>query len=613
MRLMTLTLVLLLTTASLFANDQTWIEQLSLTGSVEEANAKLHIRNESHTMASSQADQTKKSAYLQTLIQAIQASSSPEVKAFLMGELQYIGAAESIPVLAGYLQDVRLHQDAISALLSISQATNHAEIERRVAAAFLASHESTQVALAKACGSLAVADVQVTHKLSQLAKSEDWEIRRVALYALSCIADDTCGKILKEAIHNVNLYQRGKSIQYFFDYCRLSSKRNLSKAIQECRDMMAAFVDSKDTSFYVNGLSTLLDIQGESMLDELISNLSNPNPRIQAGVVQLLIHVNHPNYNKKILSALKDADRLTQVNLMQILISNDIQLVVPFLMKSLSSEDTLIRHTALNNAAKFVNVEVIRVLVNDLLKDSKAEQNMAVEVLKRIHLDASSEAFMVDAYQQAKNNDQKLAFLEVFTERFVRTSSATVINETKSDHAEVQKAALKALKNTAAAEQIPNLISLLQHTEGSKELRFVQQGLGAALKLNQDTEHVKLVIQAKDLSKDKQREAFLAALTESADDAAFNAIVEEAKSKNEIQQKQGFKALSLITSGKGATTILALLPEATEANRILGIRGMLQCSNDMDRAQRDELLKAALKFAVRDEEKMLIDAAIKKS
>jgi len=69
----------------------------------------------------------------------------------------------------------------------------------------------------------------------------------------------------------------------------------------------------------------------------------------------------------------------------------------------------------------------------------------------------------------------------------------------------------------------------------------------------------------------------------------------------------------LITSGNGATTILALLPEATEANRILGIRGMLQCSNDMDRAQRDELLKAALKFAVRDEEKMLIDAAIKKS
>lgn len=594
------------------ADSNALVKQIIPPGTGDDTQVRIKIRNLSHTLAKKGADAAKKKAHIYALITGLNHNDN-EVRAFMIRELQYIGGKESIAPLAAFLSDQRLCADATMALLAISKNTGKTEITSIIDKAFISANTATQVQLAKACGALRSQNQEVNNKLSKMATSKDWDIRQTGLRSLAQIANPQNTDLLRQAIANKNSYQRAVAIELNFLFARLIDKKSGAKI---CRDLIAGFTRQEDTPFFIDGLSSLLHIEGAAFADEIIPYLADPNPRIRTSLSRLLIERNDREINKKLMAKINSLDDTAKIQIIDILSKTDPNGLAPFILTYINSKNKELQSSAVNAAIELDTKTILPVLLKKLMAGSKEENKATKATINQLVFTDDAITIMLNQYEQAKTPEQKIELIDILSGRSILAASPIMLEAAASDDKNLHKAAMKGIKTTSSPESVPGLLKLLKATSDRMvgDLRYIRYGLADALRSDMSDKSIDAVLAILPSVSHRQKENLLLALAQSPSSKVLKVLEKEVSTEDENNQKAALKAIMTIYKESGIKSILKILPKLKDAQNVLACRGIIDMvsKTNQENTLRRNFLEEALKSATRDQEKALIAAAIKK-
>ncbi len=248
----------------------------------------------------------ERARYEDVLLAALIEQPDPDVQAFLMQQLQFIGSDASVEVLAGYLPDARLCEPATQALIAIhSPAAGSALL-----AALPRSDGANTVTLVKALGDLRFAPA--AYEVWRHTGSPDRNLRDAALYALAAIGPVSTPDLLTAASTTGSPSARAAALSYRLLYARrLAETGDSAGAAALCRRILRT--EEQPAGARIAALTTLADLLGNGAFTDMLRALQENDPQLQATVVDLVARIpgedvtlNWLNYQTRLLPGVRD-------------------------------------------------------------------------------------------------------------------------------------------------------------------------------------------------------------------------------------------------------------------------------------------------------------------
>jgi hypothetical protein len=182
-------------------------------------------------------------------------------KAFLISQFELVGKDESIPLLITYLKDQELVDVAVRALVKIN--TTKAKVE--LLKALPESNGVARLTIIKALGDLKYKPAATI--INSLATTEDSKLQKMALYALSYLADPSSEPIFDIAASNVNYsYDNANVVSSYLIYADQLFKAGNYKVAGEIGRKIMAATKSKDlVATRINALKLLIDLNANNV------------------------------------------------------------------------------------------------------------------------------------------------------------------------------------------------------------------------------------------------------------------------------------------------------------------------------------------------------------
>ncbi|MFC1628396.1 DUF1080 domain-containing protein, partial [Gemmatimonadota bacterium] len=235
--------------------------------------------------------ESERSMYSLALIDALAEHHNPEVKAFLMSQLQLIGRDEAVGPLSFFLTDERLCEPAARALVSIgSAAAEMALIDALTGMALIdaltTSGVQNTVTLVKALGDLR--SRAALYEIWKYTASDDRDLRDVALYALANIGPVSTGDLLAEAAGSISSHDRTAAIRYQLLYAeRMAGAGHTDEGAAICRKIAQEHPGEGQESIRISALTTLVGIVGEAAQIDLYMAVRDPSIEIRSAAIEL--------------------------------------------------------------------------------------------------------------------------------------------------------------------------------------------------------------------------------------------------------------------------------------------------------------------------------------
>ncbi len=181
--------------------------------------------------------ETERRMFVTALLDALRRPADPEVKAFLISEVQLAGRAEAAEPLAAFLGDERLVGPAARALVAIRAPGTAKRLEKALDAA----RGPSRPILIKALGDLGSRDA--VGKLLKYAASDDPPTRRAALFALAESGDPAAEPALDRARIAAPPNERAEAPALYLRYARrLIAVGRVDAGLRICRSLLASQV-----------------------------------------------------------------------------------------------------------------------------------------------------------------------------------------------------------------------------------------------------------------------------------------------------------------------------------------------------------------------------------
>ncbi len=220
--------------------------------------------------------ESERAMFAMALLKALDERSEPDVKAFLMSQLQLAGGDESVGTLGTYLDDKRLCEPATRALISIG--TRSAELA--LIDALPRSGGKNTITLVKALGQLQ--SRAAVFEIWKYTASSDRDLRDAVLYALANIGP------LASAAAGGSRYESGTAIRYRLLYAeRLAEAGRQEEAIALCRTIAETHRGEGEESIRIAALTTLVGIAGDQAQIDLYTAIRDPSLEIQRAALDL--------------------------------------------------------------------------------------------------------------------------------------------------------------------------------------------------------------------------------------------------------------------------------------------------------------------------------------
>ncbi len=224
----------------------------------------------------------ERSMFAMAMIKALEERSNPDVKAFLMSQLQLAGGDEAVVPLGAYLDDDRLCEPAARALISIGTLS----AEFALITALPRSGGMNTVTLVKALGELR--SRAAVFEIWKYTASDDRDLRDAVLYALANIGPVSTGDLLASASAGGSRYESGTAIRYQLLYAeRLADAGQVDTGIAICRKIAEEHQGEGEESIRIAALTTLVGITGGGAQIDLYMAVRDPSIEIRRAALAL--------------------------------------------------------------------------------------------------------------------------------------------------------------------------------------------------------------------------------------------------------------------------------------------------------------------------------------
>ncbi len=525
-------------------------------------------------------------------IEALDAAGDPEVKAFLIRQLQVCGDAEAVDALLTYLSDETLVEPATQALLAIRTENAVAALK----AAFEGAEGPRAVTLIKALGELRVADM--SDKIVPFTTSENRETRLVAYQALAEMGVPQALEPLRHAYETAAPYEKAKVISYGLTYAkRLAEAGDMETASAICDALMASEQDNVRCA----ALATLADIGNPSAQNLLIAAMNDPSLEYRAAALKLAGRFPTGEATRLWMTKMQEVSPEVRAEIITMLGDRGDNTASDALTRQILAEDKVVRLAAIGAATKLTGNRAVAPMLDRLRKGAEEDEIQAIKgALLRI-----PGRQVVKACGHALRETPppaRIALLDILKQRQAEIARREVFAQAEADDETVRMAALDALLTVAKPADVDRVVDLAIEGRSDSEKDAARTVL-----LSLASERPAPLLSAIEQHDGQARADLLPVLPAIGSDAAYHAAAAATGSSNPAVKDAGVRALSEWPSPLAMPRLLEIAKSTdNDTHHVLALAGFLRLvpATSITDPEKIAQYKEAIEAARRKDEKV---------
>lgn len=522
------------------------------------------------------------------ILEALPATPSPELKAFLIEQLKYVGKNASVAPLQGLLADERLCEPATQTLLVVRTP----EAAAAIAKALPDAKGKNLVTIVRALGVLR--EKSAAKAILPHAASDDTVLRQTASYALANIGETSAADVLAKAADAKTGYERSVGTRnYLLLAQRLAEAGDKDACAKICRGLMAARTGPRDSGAFTAALATLATGLGGAALPDVLTAVDSKDLAIREAALQVLGGIEGPDVAAQLVAKLKTAAPETRVTIIRMLGRRGDKTAAGALIGALKDDAKTVRLAAIPALAAVGGGDAVAPLLA-VMDAGQADEIKAAKdafmTMKGEGLTAALGAAVPKAAPAAK-----AALLEVLGARGATDQVAVVLEAAGDKDNNVRLAACRTLATVAGADNAPRLLEMLLANADAGQRAELAKAVVAACRKGTGAAPVLAVLPN---AKGETRAELLKVLARLGGDQAVQCVLGDAKGGDAAAREAGIRALSEWCDAGAAAGLLSLARETKEqVHRVLALRGYVRLVG-LPSARTPEQTAAMLKDAM---------------
>ncbi|HYE20933.1 MAG TPA: hypothetical protein VEA69_20980 [Tepidisphaeraceae bacterium] len=558
--------------------------------------------------------------YTAAICDALTTRAEPEVRAFLIERLKWVGDESAVGPIAAYLSDETLAPHAAAALARIATPEAVAALEK----ALPASDKAARVAIVKALGDLRAAGQ--ADELRKSAASPDAALRLTALYALASAGDAQTRDLLDKAEQSAGgAYEKSRvaAARLLLIERRFPTAQDESTAA--ARDLVKKYAEAKEVDVAIAGLHLLAKHAPDAAVTDLLAAIDSPNVELRNGALDAALHIKGDAGVAKFVEKLANKSTPAPVKADVLAYLGRRGEKSPAVDAAVSTaittdaEDPTVRLAAVIVAPRLLGERAVDPIAQLVKSAPAATAKPAAEALMRVPGDAPVRALAAALSTAGAAN--KVVIVDALATRADPAAATAgplkdaILAQLASTDAGVPAAAAKVMERLAGPADAPKLIDLAMSATADN----VEQGAlrAAATAMGQVTGDAKAEPFLAALAKAPatKRAALHKALARLAGPKALAAVAADLKSDDAAVKDGAIRALADWADESAAAALLEVAAgnHAAKPNQqVLAVRGVITLARNAkaESAEKVKLLGQTIKAATRPDEKKLALAAL---
>jgi HEAT repeat protein len=476
--------------------------------------------------------------YARALIKALETEADKEIRVFLIRQLQRTGKTESVKPLGKYLDDKRLCEPAVQALLAIGSSA----AEKVLLGSLKSSRGKNRVTIIKALGELR--SKGATKRILEYAASRDDELRQVALFALANIGDPQAESVLDKVSLEAPSYERLKAPSLYLLYAqRLAESGHKVQCVRICRRLIQSYTAPQESHIPCTAMSILVDTLGEKALADLLQAMDSSDQELRMRALELSNKIPGEEATAKWITKMEGTAPDVQAQIIAMLGERGDKAALPILVEKLKSHNKRVRLAAISSTAKLGGSGILKDLVS-LLHSEDEEEIAAVQqallVLPGNHVIPQAVRWVKEVPPLSQ-----VALIEILSERKARDHVDVVFSMVESEDDRIRRAALEGLEHLVTVEDLPRLIHMLLEETKSRDIRLIQDAIVAGSnQIEEKEKRAALLLEALNTADEDRQTDLLRPLSRIGGQDALQVVIAKTKSEDSRIQTIAISVLS---------------------------------------------------------------------
>ena len=413
---------------------------------------------------------------IQAYSKALENGRSTDNKTFFIRQLQQIGAAESVPVLAEYL-----NQDSLAAPVANALAGIGTEAAHTVLVSQLQSSNNPRIskAIVGALGYAGYAGA-LDAITQQVQDSRDAEMQKLGLYALAQIADPSSASLLQAAAAaQAYTYDPTDAMASYLMY--LENLEDSALALKQAKQVYKAVQERADPALRASTLALLVRLDLSKRRKYIRQALNDPDAAYRAGALTLVSDAQDSLLMEDVVKHLGKGDPATQASLIAFVGRHRLEAAFPAIAQIIEKDKAprTMRSSAIVALAETGKAKALPIFFN-LLKQGDAEDIKAVSQALKI-IDAPEMGTQIAQVLPDMESPGKIALMQILAYRGMSPQFDSVLPYLKDTEPALRAAAFKSIEKLATPKHIPQLFNLLNQSVQDAEVSALQSAIIYAL------------------------------------------------------------------------------------------------------------------------------------
>ena len=404
-------------------------------------------------------------------IKALEAAKEVEVKAFFLRQLQLVGKELTVKVVAPYLLNLDLVEQAVFTISFINSEASKVELTK----ALPMVNGAGQIAITKALGELRV--ISANSQILKNLDSGNTNLRKVTLAALASIGVSESYQPLLDAAKKAGfVYEPTNATQAFVTYTqKLGETGNLSLCKTALNDILTAATSPKQLHTNLAALSIYNQYFEIEAQPRLLKSFDNSDKAYRVAILNIIQNDKTADLKPWLLKAGKCSAEPKSEIISMLGKKGDLS-AAEFLKKQLSDKDPLVSESAIAAYSKLKGKDAVPELVLLLKKGTNAAaiSSALLSLVDEKGLDPLT-AILATAPDQSKSE-----IITIIGAKSGKRFFNQVIGYTKSVNPTINSAAYAAMKGVGSVTVINQLLDLLFSTDEPVKIQNIQDAIVAA-------------------------------------------------------------------------------------------------------------------------------------
>ncbi len=531
------------------------------------------------------------------LAELLKSDASQFEKVIACKRLATIGTKEAVPALAALLVDERMAHMARFALEPIPDPSVDAALRD---------------ALGKLQGNLLVGvinsigvrrDAEAVEALKKLISGTDQVVAGAAAMSLALIANEQATQALTEALAGPEALRPAMADAALTCAERLLEQDKTDAAVALYDAIRKAELAPRYVIAATRGAILARGPEGVALLIEL---LKSDDPKMVGDVaLRAARELEAKEVTAALVKELPGLDPLRQYLVVLVLGDRRDKSALPAVVEAAKSESPLVRLAAVQALAKIGDASTVPVL----LEAAQAEEPVASAAQKTLAgLRGSEVDAAIAAALQGGDARARRVVIDLIGRRRIASAVPALFKAADEADKEISTAALRALGETIAAEDVLVLAERLMNARSADEAAALQQALRAAAVRAADREAISAQLAATMAeSSVEKKTAILEVLGTLGGPKALDVVSKAAQSGDAAIEDAATRVLGEWMSAEAGPALLDLA-KGSGRYQVRALRGYIRIARqlDMPPAERLGMTRQAMAVANRDEERRLV-------